>query len=213
MRRYTFYLLVALLAFGIGSFVGFKFYFQLTEQPLIVDKVDTVENSSEIETVSKEIKYGCEEKELEAFWEKLDKEFFFKFAKAQLKENYKHYPDIYELEWEHLNQRFHCSSFTNLEKKDLNNDGIEEVFVRDNDYSLRDDSSLYVFREINDKWQIILFDLTTDEIEITKRKYGSFPQITVKSGHYRSGESRINSFQFNGKFYESRKLYIKVGVD
>jgi len=146
-----------------------------------------------------------EEKELESFWEKLDKESFFTFAKAQLKENYKHYPDVYEIEWEHLNQRFHCKSFTNLEKKDLNNDGIEEVFVRDSDSSLRDDRKLYVFREINGKWEPILFNLTHSEIETTKRKYGGFPQITVKSGYYRSGERRINSFRFNGKFYKSIK--------
>ena len=126
-----------------------------------------------------------------------------------MKKNYKRYQDVYEIEWEHINQRFHCASFTSLEKKDLNNDGIEEAFVKDSDITLRDDRKLFVFREINDKWQPILFAPAASEIEATKRKYGGFPQITVTSGYYRSGERRIDSFQFNGKFYESVKCILK----
>ncbi len=41
MRRYTFYLSVALLAFGIGSSVVFNFYFKRTEQSVIAQTTET----------------------------------------------------------------------------------------------------------------------------------------------------------------------------
>ncbi len=47
MRRYTFYLSVALLAFGIGWFVVFKFYLKRAEQTVITQTREM--NKSEIE--------------------------------------------------------------------------------------------------------------------------------------------------------------------
>lgn len=74
MRHFAFYLSVALLTFGIGSFVVFKFHIKPSEQTSIVEKVEIKVNTSEIK--DDEVKYGCTEKEVEPFWEKLDKKIY-----------------------------------------------------------------------------------------------------------------------------------------
>jgi len=43
MRRYTFYLAVALLAFGVGSLVVFKFYFKHAEHPVTAQTTEKYE--------------------------------------------------------------------------------------------------------------------------------------------------------------------------
>jgi len=54
MRRYTFYLSVALLAFGMGSLVVFSFYWKTIEQPLeISNNLETLESQSVLPTETK----------------------------------------------------------------------------------------------------------------------------------------------------------------
>ena len=74
MRRIVFYLSVALLAFGIGSFVGVKFYLKSVEQLPIAEKIQITESVPKVE--NQQIKYGCKDKEDELFWEELDKDAF-----------------------------------------------------------------------------------------------------------------------------------------
>lgn len=92
MRRFAFYLSVALLAFGIGSFVVFKFYFKHAEQPVIAQtaetntvskpelKDNTIQremNENKVddtkETVLKNL--PCKDKNLRLVWDKIKNEF------------------------------------------------------------------------------------------------------------------------------------------
>ncbi len=59
MSRSIFYLSVALFAFGIGSFVVFKFYFKTNEQPTIVSP-----NEAEISNNVKQISETSQTKHL-----------------------------------------------------------------------------------------------------------------------------------------------------
>ena len=194
MRRYTFYLSIALLAFGIGSFVVFNFYFKRTEQSLFVEKIETVENISEVEIKDEKIKYGCKDKELVPFWEKLDKDEFLKFKRQEIKlkntdaafTSYPNSPDglrDFENEWSNFQREFGCAYFNGIDDDiglmDLDNDGEKEIFVIGEFSGYHAEKELLVFQNKNNVWELILFDIGNEETKIKDNKTNGYFDIST----------------------------------
>lgn len=118
-------------------------------------------------------------------------------------------PDLAQFQIESLIKNFNCEYFYNLEKKDLNKDRKDEVFVRSNILSSRGDKELFVFSEANGKLQLILYAFTGRKVEVLSGKNKIFPQIQVTSEYFRHGGRRIERFQFNGKIYKSVNCFIE----
>ena len=218
MRRYTFYLLVALLAFGIGLFVVFRFYWKTVQQPLIAEKTETVESTYDIEAGGEQIKYGCKEKELVQFWEKLDKEAFLKFKGREIKirntdaafTSYPNSPDglkSFEKEWNDFQREFNCAYFSGIDDDigfiDLNNDGEKEIFVIGEFSGYHAEKELLVFQKKNDIWKLILFDIGNQETEIKGNKTNGYFDIETSTS-ITGGSKYIDTFGFDGKNYEER---------
>ncbi len=132
MRRYTFYLSVALLAFGIGSFVVFNFFWKtqnsLPKVELTVDsKVEVVNNSLEnkktkqpefIEIAFKN--FPCEDKNLKPFWNELKDRTVSR--NTDYIERIKDCSDLIQTDY--------LVGLNNDGQIDLNNDGQKEIFIR-----------------------------------------------------------------------------------
>lgn len=204
MRRWAFCLAVALLTFGIGSFIAAKLYFKSVEQHSISERLGTVENISEALNKDEEIKYGCKIKELVPFWENLDKDAFLKFKSLELKSL--NYPKDFQENWG-ASKNFDCSHFGGIEKEiDLNNDGEKEIFVVGIWYMR--DSERMVFQKVNGQLKVIMYDLGSFEDEILEHKTNGFrdvKEITNWSGAERS----IRIYNFDGKRYKKKKCFVE----
>ncbi len=124
MRRYTFYLSVALLAFGIGSFVVFKFYWntqnnllnaELTEESKVEVANTSLENQRTKQPKFVEIAFKnlpCEDENLKPFW-------------YELKDR------TVSINTDYLERIKDCSNLIWIDESvDLNNDGRKEIFIR-----------------------------------------------------------------------------------
>ena len=140
MRQIIFYIAIALLAFGIGSFIAVKFYYQSVEkQPVkpIKEKPKVAEfktnpnfvfdlnaksfKQQDKENAEKKVPFTCKNKTLVPAWNYLRKnEEDAKLLDDQIEANgFKSCSEIISI----------------LEQVDLNNDGIKEVIVGGKTYS------------------------------------------------------------------------------
>lgn len=207
MRRYIFYLLIALLAFGIGSFVVFKFYIKPVEKKLIVQKIETIESNSKIKTENHETKYSCKERELVSFWEKLDEKAFLTFQKTLLKQQNKGYPKLFQKEWKKLSKNFNCSYFGGINKEiDLNSDGKNELFVLGQIVSNHADGETFVFQNKNGKYKVILYDGGSIEDKIGDTKTKDYFDIVFKT-NWAGGGQTISHYKYKGKTYKAVKCF------
>jgi hypothetical protein len=221
MRRYTFYLSVALLAFGIGSLVVFKFFFQFVEQSYVAGKVEIAENKPTIETKNEEIKYGCKEKELETFWEKLGKAAFLKLKREHIKirntdaafTGFTKSPDNskrFEEEWIDFLKNFNCAYFAGVDNDfgliDLNNDGEKEIFVIGEFSGYHAEKELFVFQKKNGLWETIFFDTGNQDTDVKVSTTNGYFDIETKTS-VSGGYQNINIFKFNGKNYEEKVCF------
>ncbi len=226
MSRWAFYLSVALLAFVISSFVVFKFYWKTVEQPLNVDEAETVENISNIKVEDEEIKYGCKEKELVTFWEKLDKDEFLKFKRQEIKlmntdaafTSYPNSPDSlkrFEKEWNDFQREFGCAYFNGIDNDigsiDLNNDGEKEIFVIGEFSGYHAEKELFVFQNKNNVLKLILFDIGNQDTKIKDKKTNDYFDIETSTS-ISGGSKYIDTFKFNGKNYEERNCLSENSV-
>ncbi len=214
MRNLVFYLLVALLAFGIGSIVGVKFYLKSVEQLPSAEKIQIIESVPKVE--NQQIKYGCIDKEDELFWEELNKAAFINLKQRDIKLRYTNSSftdspnlDGFDKEWDNFLKNFNCAYFgvdNQIGLVDLNNDGEKEIFVAGRMSQYHGETELFVFQKKNDLWKPILFDIGNWETEISSTKTNGYLDIETKtsvSGGYQS----IENYKFNGKYYEDKVCY------
>lgn len=219
MRPFAFYIFVALLTFGIGSSMASNFYWKTD---IKIQKLYEIEASQKHLTnptannlLEKNVdnpKYSCKEKQLESFWEKLDKEAFLKFKRQEIKiqntsSEFTSYPDMnsFEKEWRYFQKSFDCSYFLGInEEIDLNSDGEKEIFVT-GEFGMRDGET-FVFQRKDDKLKPILHDVCNIEREIKQTKSKGFSDITF-SENWSGGSRMISHYQFNGKTYEAKKCF------
>jgi hypothetical protein len=216
MRRTLFYLSVALLAFGIGSFVVFKFYW-------MVDENSTVnETKNELKTqTNKKIEYSkangnsfiftqtnesfsnndkpktiCSDKKLLPFWNELRKDKRFR-ERAK---------DFY--------MEADCSVMLEIQKIDLNNDGRKESVLWGKNGNLcggTGNCDIWVYEKKNGKYKLLLqsgaYNDETKWLELKKAKSSNYQDILLKT-HFSAAETVYEFYKFNGnKYIENKCLF------
>ena len=205
MRRYILYIAVALLSFGIGSFIAFEFYWKVDEPSVSVEKIESV---SVTKAEDESFKYGCKEKELVSLWERLNKKTFLEFKELQLRKYYKNFPNSFQSEWKDRIENFSCSDFGYYNKEvDLNGDGQNEIFVSGSVVSIRADNETYIFQEKNGKFEVILYHLSNIEDEVRQSKTKKYSDLVFMTNWSGSGSRMVTHYKFDGKFYKSYKCF------
>jgi hypothetical protein len=203
MRCSAVYLAVAILAFGISSFVVFKFW----SQPLkIVEKETPIEIKSieqnNTDKISK-AEFSCEDEAAQIVWEKLknDKKFMDETYSA--------------IEARHLNN---CQELFETQKTDLNEDKSEEFILR-GIYGLfcgsSGDCPTWIVSKINNEYRIIFeapAGVTPEGLQFLQKKTRGFKNIKVKLNNGWAANN-FGFFNFDGKQYRIKKCFKDVNSD
>ncbi len=215
MRRTLFYLSVALLAFGIGSFVVFKFYWVADKEQIIAQqnqiadetqtekyfgkgltegKVTVLNKSDEPVDVPKLQRATCSDENIRSVWNELltDEEF---------QESAKRFYD-----------KADCSDMLHIQKTDLNDDWQKEIILSGNNSNLCDAafSCLYwIFEKKHDNYKQILRSRATGYNQIANYKKKRGIEISkTKSNGYRTiilrGGANYQTFQFTFQFEKNK---------
>jgi hypothetical protein len=213
MRRYTFYLSVALLAFGIGSFVVFKFYFKNAEQPVITqaiekNKLEIKEKfPTSIQKISEDDEINDEEKA--AFdvlkptikkWLRGEKiknernEISFELIKeitgkseSQLDENERHF-------WQDSGFEFTPSLI------DVDRDGKNELAIR-NYCAPVGNCQFWIFKKKGDGYEILLKAINDVQMfKLRKSKTKKYFDLET-TAHGDAWSGGMSVYKFDGKEY------------
>jgi hypothetical protein len=210
MRRYTFYLLVAVLAFEIGSIVVFKLYWntqndllkvQLTEQ----SKVEIVNNSLENKKIKKpefiEIAFKnlpCEDEKLKPFWNELSDRTVS--INTDYLERIKDCSDLIEYDY--------LVGSKNDGQVDLNNDGQKEIFIRSHvGYFCGNNCQVFwVFQKDNEKGYRKLFEQMGYMTIVENKKTNGYKDIRFEVyASYVYIDQKL--YKFNGTEYVPKKCW------
>ena len=196
MRRTLFYLSVALLAFGLGLLVVFKFYWINAievKTKEIPDKIKPIEENFTNKLSS--ATFTCEDKAINTVWKKLKKD--------------KHFiDDAYSVI--EARQIKSCQELFNTEAVDLNNDKVDEIIVQGN-YILfcgsGGDCQTWVVSKTDNEYKII-FEARAGEfpedIKFLHEKTNNFQNLKVKTNNGWEA-NKFGLFKFAGKKYQLTK--------
>lgn len=220
MRRYTFYLSIALLAFGIGSFVVFKFYLkaesvsskvqEMSETNIFVNKYGDVRSNlkkvseTPIENplpVKKQNAFTCRDKILSVVLTDLRKDKVFN-------ESAKYY-----LEDDNPSS---CKDILLVEKSvDLNNDGIKEAVVRGKNSLLcggTGNCPIWIYEKTGARYKKLLFT-GGETLEVKSNSANGYRNIFVRV-HDSCCSSYLYTYKFDGeKYKESMCLFENYWVN
>ena len=217
MRRTLFYLSVALLAFGMGSFVVFKFYWIVDESPAVndvkksgieiqTDKKNRFENANigsivfsqtnESPSNNSKTKTTCSDEKILPFWNELrnDKRF-----RERAKDFY---------------MEADCSAMLEVQKIDLNNDGQQESILWGRNGNVcggTGNCDIWVYEKKNGKYKLLLqssaYNDETKWLELKKAKSNNYQDILLKT-HFSAAETVYELYKFNGnKYIEDKCLF------
>lgn len=207
MRRYTFYLSIALLAFGIGSFVVFKFYLKCVEQNVTAQtttsKVGTSKSlSGNAKTKQSEfIKIGlkdlpCENKTLQIVWNKLTNEIGT--INSERAGNIKNCGDIIQVD----------------EPLDLNDDGRKEIVIKGLENPFRcgnNCSKFWIFQQTKNRKYRKLFEANGYLPNVRRSKTFGYKNILFE--FYGSYNSFLNgTYKFNGTEYVLKNCWSETNL-
>jgi len=213
MRRTTFYLSVALMAFGVGSFVVFMFHFELNEQPLNVEKIQISENSSEIKTNElfegdltniesfNGYRFVCEDKQLKFFWLNFLRE---KDVQESLPKKEFDSDVVYN-----------CSEKLQIERIDLNDDGNAEYNVELIDSGICSSKSncpRMIYERKNGEFKRLLSHKASLLIELENRKTKGYRDLRIvfNTGPY---GGYVEEYKFDGKKYKLENCFSRWSDD
>ena len=207
MRRYTFYLSVALLAFGIGLFVVFKFYIKPNEQPFIVEKPQTVKNNLvsktdedfAVDLTNAEFYNGlyfvCEDKELKVFW--LD---FLREKDIQESLPKTEYRSIVV---------YNCSERLRTRRFDLNNDGNVEYIVELISVHVcgaKSNCPRVIYEQKNGEFKRLLSHKASLLIEPKNTKTRGYQDLEIFFNTEPNG-GYVEKYKFDGKIYKLKNCF------
>lgn len=215
MRRYTFYLSVALLAFGIGSFVVFSFYWNnALEAAVQIEAPQDFAAAFASNKLSLHLETGIEslisdKDEALLLFEPTLKKWLEKERIAELIEPS---PEILERIMRTKLHRYQAPHLTRTARKsykpallDLNDDGLTELSILV-DYGETRDGELWMFRNTGRDFEVIL--RTSEELEkfeITKKKSKGFSNVQT-SFYPNEAESEVlisfDDYKFDGREYK-----------
>ena len=212
MRRWFFYLLIALTAFGVGSLIAKKFYWE-TEKIIPNNtevfktrtfgdfREDLRKNSLQSPTdnqpaINKKKSFTCNSKILSAVLKdsRRDRDFDTNF------ENY--------LE---ASGDSDCQDILQINQTvDLNGDGINEFVVRGNSSFLcgaTGNCSMWIYKKSGNGYKKLL-DTGGEYLTVKRSSTNGYKNIFVRD-HESASESYQTTFKFNrGKYEESRCLFV-----
>jgi hypothetical protein len=210
MRRYIYYLAVALIAFGFGSFVALKFHWN-TPKIVLIGGQNPFANSNrkkqndflgdlrkraikdKTEPSQEKIEFACNDAVLATVWAFLLKDKDFKEAAKEVND---------------------CSTIIQIEKIiELNNDGLRDVIVGGRSALVNGASNqgIWLVQNIGKKYKVLLSE-SAETFAIKKNTTNGFRDIFVK--HHMSASSSYDStYKFSrGKYRESKCLFVDYGI-
>jgi hypothetical protein len=210
MRRYTFYLSVALLAFGIGSFVVFKFYWR---DETVISKIDETVKTSTINVLKQQPlqenkgripKYSCNDGDVLNLRGQLETdEFLARFEN----DKYLQSKNLSEID---------CSEIYEIKRIDLDNDNIEEIIIKGNSVdvcSVRGNCNFWVFLKTENNYRMILHDEWTFDYKIQPAKTKSYKDLRIEMNSSNGNPvSYVNVFKFNGRNYQKKECFSEEWV-
>lgn len=215
MRRYIYYLSVALLSFGIGSFFVFKFYWNsAVEVAVQIEPTQDFVAVSVSNELSLHQETGIEslisdEKKALLLFEPTLKKWL---KKENIAESIEPSPEILERIMATKLHRYEAPYLTRMAQKsykpsllDLNDDGAKELSILIN-CGESGGCELWVFREIGRDFEVILRAREEfEKFEITKNKSKGFSNIQT-SYHPNDPESEtlmsLDIYKFDGQKYK-----------
>lgn len=222
MSRFAVYFLVALVTFGVSSFVVFTFYFEnkniseIKEEKFIIPKISapkTIQSFSNNkieqfaptyiqEKTEQEIPF-CRNKKILPIWKEVIKT-----------ENFR--------EW--LSTPYEskdCNDLLDIKEFDLNNDGQKEILVRGkNSLNLCGgvgNCVFWVFAKNGNKYKTLLFstdyaDITDLPNQVKKTKTNGYFDIVLK-GHMTARDTTYNFYKFDSKKYKEGKCLVDTFIE
>lgn len=220
MRRFTFYTFVALLTFGVGSFIAFNFFWKTQTaspkpeqkpQPEISDQTRSSETfsvdmtkSPVYENTSKDDerkKPFCKDKRILPVWNLIKKDDYFQRQSGGtfFKPN--------------------CSDMFEILNFDLNKDGNKEIILRGKSSDLCGavgNCGFWIFEKKGKRYRKILsasdyVDITEMGEQITRRKTKGYFDILLK-GHWSASDTGYYTYKFNGQKYTKNKCLVEACV-
>jgi len=195
------------LAFGIGSFVVFKFYWKINEQPLIIEKVETTENNSKSKTGkllseedSSEIesfegyRFVCKDEQHRTFW--------FNFLKE--KEIQKELPInsvVYDF--------YDCSRDLRIKQIELNDDNNPEYVVKLRSISVcgaKDNCPQMIYEQKDGKYNRLLFHKSAMLFELQNGKTKGYRNLKMFFNEAPYG-GYVENYEFDGKEYKLKNCF------
>jgi hypothetical protein len=216
MRRYAFYLAIALLAFGIGSFFSIKFYWKAEEKTIYKEETSISTENQPKENFSRGFGTGfgerrlnepvyvpklhkatCNNKNLLPLWNELRKDKVFRERENE------------------FYQTGDCLELIEVDRIDLNNNGQKEFIVwgRYTFSGATGNCVIWIYEKRDGKYKQLLQSYAykngneEEWFEVKKIKSKGYNNILLKL-HYSGYETVYRFYKFNGKNYaEDKCLY------
>lgn len=217
MKRYTFYLLVALLTFGIGSYFALKLSWtsnlETSASPQFLKNIskktdfkstfpkpfDPTKSQEE-----KPTKPFCYDKDISPIWKVLLKDKYFGEQSPFSHEG-----------------KLGCEDLLEIKRVDLNHDGNKEILVRainGNLCSAVGNCRFWIFETNGGKYRKLLDETDYTDVsklgeQILKKRTRGYSDILLK-WHIGAPDTGYQFYKFNGKKYKlSRDLVNAYSVD
>ncbi|HVE58620.1 MAG TPA: hypothetical protein VNB22_17430 [Pyrinomonadaceae bacterium] len=217
MHRYPFYLMCALVTFGVGLFVSIGFYLKPFEKNDTAEAQKRTENvvprgsfveepvfyetSQEPADDEKEIPV-CRDKRLTPLWNELKKDKTFRES-----------VDYFDVDAD-------CSEMLELQKTDLNGDGQKEFILWGSNLKLcggTGNCHIWIYEKKKGKYKLLLQSVAYNDaskwFEPKKAKSNGYRNILLKT-HSTAAETTYQFYKFNGaKYVEYKCLMYKYTLD
>ena len=216
MRRFGFYILVALLTFGIGSLIALNLYWNLnsgspkTIKTQIPTPTFTEEKSWErpwkipVQSIQeKEVptKPFCNEAKILPIWNQLINDKTFK-------------------DWEVSSRdSLDCAEMLDVKKIDLNRDVQKEILLRGKNFNLCSavgNCAFWIYEKKGKKYRKLLDSTDFGEItvmgsQVKKSKTKGYFDILLK-GHMTASDTTYEFYKFDGTKYKQSKCLVETPV-
>lgn len=216
MRRIGFYLAVALLAFGIGSFFAFGFHWRAEEKNIYEEDLNTTKKTQMEEGVERGFgtafserrlnepvyvpkihKPTCTDKNLLPIWNELRKDREFKESEGE------------------FSQTGDCAELIQIERRDLNDDGQKEFIVwgRYTFCGGTGNCVIWIYEEKNSKYKQLLQSYAyygeSKWFEVKKSKSNGYHGLLLKT-HFTGYETTHSIYKFDGRKYVEAKCWFEI---
>lgn len=218
MRRYSFYIFIAVLTFVTGYLIALKIYqnsqasLYKIPKSLISDKSlkqsdikSEIQNPAESfplqETQKEPSKPFCRDREILRVWKYLVKDRDFQT-------------------WEPISdESLDCTDMLEIKKIDLNRDGKKEILLLGKNFNLCSavgNCAFWILQKNRKTYKKLLYSTEYIDIsglgeQVRKNKTKGYFDILLK-GHYSASETTYESYKFDGRKYQQSKCLVNVPI-